>query len=281
MYLYDYHMHTNYSLDGNNTIKEICESAIKLNLKEIAITDHFEPTRKNQDYLYYKPEAVLKEILEARNIYGDRIKVKYGVELGQPHIYPQYSENLLEENLYDFVLASVHKMDTDIDFGELKYNNIDVPLYCRKYLSGLKQLVKWNKFDCVAHLDLVKRYGSIYGVKINLMDYKEELEEIFKILIKNGKGIEINTSGLRQTAKACLPDIDIVSFYRQLGGEIITVGSDAHFSRDVGKGIKEGIEIANNAGFKYITVFTKRKPEWINIDYTKENFIINKNNRTA
>lgn len=281
MYLYDYHMHTNYSLDGNNTIRELCESAVKLKLKEIAITDHFEPTKKNDDYLYYKSDIILKDILEARKVYGDRINIKFGVELGQPHLYTKCSEVLIKENHYDFVLASVHKMDTDEDFSELNYKNIDIQLYCEKYLHELKQLVKWNKFDCIGHLDLVKRYGSMYGVKINLMDYKEELKEILKMLIENGKGIEINTSGLRQTAKACLPDLDIIRFYRQLGGEVITVGSDAHFAEDVGKGIREGIEIARNAGFKYMTIFTERKPEWIKIDYSKNNFIINRDSRTA
>lgn len=271
MYLYDYHIHTNYSSDGCNTVKEICESAVKSDLKEIAVTDHFEPTSLNQDYPQYKPEIILKDIMEARNIYGGKIKIKFGVELGQPHLYPKYSELLLNENPYDFVLASVHKMNTDVDFSELNYHSIDVPLYCMKYLSQLKHLAEWNKFDCIGHLDLVKRYGSLYRIKINLMDFKEELEEIFKILIKNGKGIEINTSGLRQAAKSCLPDLNIVRFYRQLGGEIITVGSDSHHVSDVGKGISNGIKIAENAGFRYITIFSNRKPEFIKIDNTKIN----------
>ena len=281
MYLYDYHVHSNYSSDGSNTIKEVCESAVKSDLNEIAVTDHFEPTRLNQDYQHYKPKTIFKDILEARKIYGDRIKIKHGVELGQPHLYPKYSEILLKENPYDFVLASVHKMNNDVDFGELNYHNIDVPSYCIKYLSELKHLAEWNKFDCVGHLDLVKRYGSLYRIKINLMDYKEELEEIFKILIENGKGIEINTSGLRQAAKSCLPDLNIVRFYRQLGGEIITVGSDSHYAKDVGKGINEGIEIAKNAGFEYMTVFSQRKPEFIKIDPNKDNFILDKINMTA
>lgn len=142
-------------------------------------------------------------------------------------------------------------------------------------------MAEWNKFDCIAHLDLVKRYGSLYGIKINLMLYEEELKEIFKILIENGKGIEINTSGLRQTAKSCLPDLDIVKFYKQLGGEIITVGSDSHYAMDVGKGIHYGIEIAKNAGFKYMTIFRERKPEFIKIADNEDHFITDKINMIA
>jgi len=97
------------------------------------------------------------------------------------------------------------------------------------------------------------------------MDYKDRLEEILKILIQNRKGIEVNTYGLRQSSKQCLPDFDIISFYLQLGGKIITVGSDAHKAADVGEGVRDAVEIISNAGFKYLTVFSNREPHMIRI----------------
>ncbi len=265
MYLYDYHTHSTKSTDGHNSVMEMCKKAVELSIQEIAITDHFEPTKTDEKYSFYDPKENVLEILEARKIFGKNLKIKFGIELGQPHIYSKYSKEILENNPFDYVLASAHKMNDDVDFGELDYLKIDVDHYCRRYLNELKELAKWNLFDCIGHLDLVKRYGAKYGVEIRLIDYKEELEEVLKILINNGKGIEINTSGLRQHAKACLPDLDIVRFYRELGGEVITTGSDAHYAEDVGKGIKEAVEIAKTAGFQYITVFNNRKPEWIKI----------------
>ena len=260
MYLYDYHMHSLNSSDGRNSITDMCVKAVAVGLREIAITDHFEPTRGNEKYPYYKPDSYFFDMLKARVIFGTHVNIKYAVELGQPHLYPEYSLKLIESYPYDYVLASAHKMKDDTDFGEIVYDQNNREDYCFKYLDELKSLVQWNRFDCIGHLDLVKRYASQYDVKVNFMDYREKLEEIFKILIKNGKGIEINTSGLRQHAKECLPGLDIVKFYRQLGGEIITVGSDAHNSEDVGKGIRDGIEIAKAAGFDYMTVYTRRQP---------------------
>ncbi|OGO80586.1 MAG: histidinol phosphate phosphatase [Clostridiales bacterium GWC2_40_7] len=265
MYLYDYHMHSVNSSDGKNTISEMCVKAIASGLKEIAVTDHFEPSSGNEKYPYYKPGSYFLDMLKARLVYGKEIKIKYAVELGQPHLYPEYSQKLIEAYPYDYVLASIHRMRDNRDFGDIAYNPENVYFYCIKYLNELKSLAQWNKFDCIGHLDLVKRYASNFCTKANFMDYKERLEEILKILIQNGKGIEINTSGLRQSADECLPGLDIISFYRKLGGEIITVGSDAHIAEDVGKGINEAIEIAKLAGFYYITVYTNRQPFMIKI----------------
>lgn len=265
MYLYDYHMHTRHSTDARNTIHEMCVKSIALGLKEIAITDHFEPTFGNEEYESYKPDKYFLEIQEAKLCFGKEIKIKSGIELGQPHTYPEYLQKLIEMYSYDYVLSSVHKMKDDIEFGEIQYNDQNASHYCLKYLDELKALTIWNKFDCIGHLDLVKRYASKYNTKAAFLDYKERLEEVLKIIIFNGKGIEVNTSGLRQDAKECLPNLDIISFYRQLGGEIITVGSDAHCADDVGKGIKEAIEIIKLAGFNYTSVYTKRQPFMIKI----------------
>lgn len=265
MYLYDYHMHSLNSSDGKNSVMDMCVKALRIGLKEIAVTDHFEPTRGNEDYPYYKPASYFFDMLKAKAIFGAQLDIKCAVELGQPHLYPEYSLKLVETYPYDYVLASAHKMKGDLDFGEVVYTEDNRGLYCIRYLEELKLLAEWNCFDCIGHLDLVKRYASKYNVKASLMDYKERLEEILKILISNGKGIEINTSGLRQHAKECLPGPDIVKFYRELGGEIITVGSDAHCTEDVGKGIRDGMEIAKAAGFEYMTVYSGRQPGMIRI----------------
>ncbi len=265
MYLYDYHMHSTNSSDGKSTISELCAGAIAAGLEEIAVTDHFEPSLGNEKYPFYKPGSYFLDILKARLVFGREIKIKYAVELGQPHIYPEYSQKLIEAYPYDYVLASLHRMRNNKDFGDITYNAANVTFYCIKYLNELKSLAQWNKFDCIGHLDLVKRYASGNGTKADFMDHRDKLEEILTMIIQNGKGIEVNTSGLRQSAGECLPGFDIISFYRQLGGEIITVGSDAHIAGDVGKGIKDAIEIIQRAGFNYMTVYTGRQPSMIKL----------------
>jgi histidinol-phosphatase (PHP family) len=221
MYLSDYHTHSKKSIDGHNSVMEMCKKAIKKGIKEIAITDHFEPTLRDQNHSFYNAEENLLEISNVRKVLGKHIKIKFGIELGQPHIYLKSSKTIVDNYPFDYVLASAHKMKDDIDFGQLDYSKIDVDYYCRLYLNELKELAKCNLYDCIGHLDLVKRYGAKYGINISLIDYKEELEEILKILINKGKGI------------------------------------------------KEAVDIAEVAGFKYITLFNNRQAEWIKIGPNK------------
>lgn len=276
MYLYDYHMHSLYSPDGRSTISELCVSAIASGMKEIAITDHFEPTPGDETYSYYNAKSYFFDILLGNTIFDKKLKIKFGVELGQPHLFPESSEKLIETNSYDYVLGSAHKMVDGKDFSEVIYTKDNLSTYCNVYLDELKALAKWNKFDCLGHLDLVKRYAALYDLKVNLMEYRERLEEILKIVISNGKGIEVNTSGLRQSSGECLPGLDIIKLYKELGGEIITVGSDSHISSDVGKGISEAIKLVQLAGFDYMTVFTNRQPTMIKISDHSKSFPVNK-----
>lgn len=266
MYYYDYHIHTTNSRDGKSSLNDICRSAISKGIQEIAITDHFEPTEKDQEYLLYQPELFLKQIEEARQIFKGILTIKYGIELGQPHIYPTYSEKVIQEYPFDFVLASAHKMVGDIDFGDIDYNRADHHHYMKKYLNELTELVQWGQFDCIAHFDLIKRYFARAGFKINLLDqYGEKVSKILKSIIAQGKGIEINTSGLRQYSAGLMPDWDILSLYKELGGVNITIGSDAHYAADVGKGIGEAMQLLSTLNFHQVTLYEKRKPYYMTL----------------
>lgn len=272
MFLYDYHMHSLNSMDGHDEILALCEKAISQGLQEISITDHFEPSSGNERYLRYNAKKYFVEIAEARQRFEGKLFIKTGVELGQPHLFPKYSLKLIDEYPYDYVLGSAHRMANNVDFSEIKYTPENLASYCLNYLKELKVMAQWDHFDCLGHLDLVKRYAANDQLQLNLMEYRDQLADILKIVIRNGKGIEVNTSGLRQSAKECLPGFDIIRFYKQLGGEIITVGSDAHWAEDVGKGIQEGIELIKNAGFNYVAIYTNRKPTMIKIADTLTSF---------
>lgn len=274
MYLYDYHCHSEHSMDGTDSIAELCAAAIAAGLQELAVTDHFEPTPQDEKASDYQAKKYFAAVEKASSLYQEKLKLKYAVELGQPHLYTTRSEKLLADHPYDYVLASVHMLPTGEDLGFIAYSKENISFYTQAYLDELKKLARWNKFDCLGHFDLLKRYAMMRGVETDFMAYREQVEEILKIVIANGKGIEVNTSGLRQESKECLPGLDILKLYKQLGGEIITIGSDAHFAKDVGKGVKEAIELLKTAGFKYATVYTQRQPEMIKISgrpsgYTK------------
>lgn len=265
-YLYDYHIHTNYSIDGKNSIFDVCESAIRKGLKEIAITDHFEPTIKDQRCEEYRPNESWIEIIKANEMFKGKLKVKMGVELGQPHLFLNESKQLVNSVPYDYVIGSAHKLPTGMDVSQIDYSSSSLEDVCQTYINQIKQLVEQADFDCVGHIDLIKRYcTNNYNTRVTLMTQYELLKEVFKILILKSKGIEINTSGLRQAPKEAMPGIDVLKLYRELGGEILTIGSDAHNAKDVAEGIEIGIESAKQAGFNHLTLFNNRIPKWINI----------------
>ncbi|WP_105615758.1 histidinol-phosphatase HisJ family protein [Vallitalea okinawensis] len=268
--LFDYHVHSDMSTDGKDSLNKLCERAITIGLKEFAITDHFEPTEKDSDYLFYNIEENYEKFKIAKEKYSPFLDLKFGIELGQPHRFPKRIKEILATCYYDYVLASSHKMDKDVDFGELDYTKIDINKYCKIYLEEIKNIIRWGDFDCIGHFDLPKRYAARAGVRIHLTEYMEELNEVLKLLVESGKGLEINSSGLRQHAKTCLPDLDILSMYRRLGGQILTIGSDAHSASELANGLSEAIEIAKLAGFRYITTFDKRKPLWIKISEAQQ-----------
>jgi len=272
-YLIDYHVHSIYSCDGHNTIMELCQSAVSKGVREIAITDHFEPTISEEYCSFYNQKGYWAYITKAKQLFKGMLNIKLGVELGQPHLFPETSSAILADFPYDYVLASAHKLPEGMDVSELDYSKIGEEELCSMYLRQLKQLVHWNNFDCIGHLDLIKRYSAaVYKRNITLACQYELLKEVLELVISSGKGIEINTSGLRQTPKETMPGLDVVKLYKDLGGEILTIGSDAHFAEDVGKGVKEAVYLARKAGFRFITVFKSRKPEWVSITEEKNTF---------
>lgn len=269
-YLVDYHSHSTNSIDGKNSINEMCQAAINKGINEIAITDHFEPTIEDDCCSNYRPNAYFNELFKAKEKFKGRLNIKAGVELGQPNYYKEISELLLASFPYDYVIGSAHKLKSGIDVSMMNLDNIALDDLCEIYINELILLVEWGKFDCIGHMDLIKRYSTNhYNKRITLMTKKSMLEYLFKKVISKGKGIEINTSGLFQSPKEAMPGIDVLKLYKALGGEILTIGSDSHNIYDVGRGIKDGLELAREAGFDYITVFKNRIPQWIRITSKK------------
>ncbi|MDF2890952.1 MAG: histidinol phosphate phosphatase HisJ family [Clostridia bacterium] len=269
-YLMDYHIHSIHSTDAISSISEICQSAVNKGINEIIITDHYEPSNGDELYTIYDQKSYWAEITKAKQLFKGKLKLKMGVELGQPHIFKEGSEIVMKDFPYDYVIASAHKLPDGRDMSELDYSTISIEDVCAMYLEQINMLIDWQNFDCVGHLDLIKRYSaSTYGKNLSLTCQYELLSQVLRKLIASGKGIEINTSGLRQTPKETMPGLDVLTLYHQLGGEILTIGSDAHRAEDVGKGIREAHALAKSAGFRFITSFHERKPVQIQISDQK------------
>ena len=127
------------------------------------------------------------------------------------------------------------------------------------YLEDYNSTASLPFSDTSSHLTYPVRYALRTGLDPDMRLFYPQFREIFKVLIENGKSLEVNTSGLRQNIGVTLPDYDIVRLYRECGGELITVGSDAHTKDALGYSIREAYSVLSDIGFKYITSFKDHK----------------------
>ena len=189
-----------------------------------------------------------------------------GVEIGyQPNLNDKINI-LLNSHPFDFVICSIHAWNgIELDTGDLFKGKTQEEGY-REYFENLKYCVEnFDNYDVYGHLDFIVRYGNFENKTLRYEDYKDIIDEILKIIINNGKGIEVNTSGLRYNLNTMHPNKDILKRYLELGGKIITLGSDAHFAEDICSDFDIAIKELKEIGFKEITTFKNRKPSFIKI----------------
>lgn len=281
MNLIDCHTHTQFSVDSDADINQMIEKAVSLGLSAYAITDHCEcncfypkeyyTENTFSDYFNYKKdfENSVSAVTLLKEKYRNKLNLICGIELGQATHDFETAEKIISDKRLDFVIGSMHQLPQKQDFAFIDYSQYsygDIQNLLEDYFREIYKLCQWGNFDILGHLTYTLRYMYNYFKKdIDISPYDDIIAESFKLLIQNGKGIEINTSGLRQSYGQTFPTLKYVRLFRQLGGEIISVGSDAHTIQDLGTGISKGTEIALQAGFTRLCYFKQRKPVFINI----------------
>ena len=270
----DLHTHTNNSFDAENSLYEMCESAIEKGISIIAVTDHMEtteiPLKDKSQYgdMVRQIKQSVDDVEKCRKIFGERIKILKGIEMGEPVHNPGCTKIAMNIADFDFILASVHNLKNYEDFYFFEYTEENIPKLLTMYFNELLDTAKNADFDSLAHLTYPLRYiVERTDIVPDLSEYKEIIDSIFKTLIDREKALEINTSGLFKPIGTTLPDITLVKRFKELGGKYITIGSDAHNCNNLGLGIEKGIDIAKICGFKHYTIFENRKPKMIEIWY--------------
>ena len=267
--MYDLHMHSSFSFDGNNSVPELCLRAIELGLSGIAITDHIDIVSTPRLFPEFTPDKLAKTskcsyaaATDMQSKYAGKLEVFRGIELGQPLHNPQLSEYILHTYDYDFVLGSVHNLRSTDDFYFMQYDcSLQARKWLHEYFDEILDMIGWGMFNSLAHLTYPLRY--MIGrdkMTIDLSYFNDQTDEIFMHLIKKNIALEINTSGLRQEIGQTLPGEYYLRRYRELGGQYITFGSDAHRLNDLGYGLRQGVELAQRCGFDCLTIFRARKP---------------------
>ncbi|MDE7361448.1 MAG: histidinol-phosphatase HisJ family protein [Oscillospiraceae bacterium] len=270
--LADYHIHSEFSDDSDYPMETIVQDAINIGLDEICFTDHVDYGIKddrgsgreirysggypclNVDYPRY-----FKKFARVKALYSDRIAVKAGLECGvQSHTIPQFNA-LFERYEMDFALLSIHQVD-DMEFwtGDFQRGKTQREYNERYYGEMLKVVRSYTNYSVLAHMDLIVRHEEHGAYPFELLE--PFIREILKVVISGGKGIELNTSYRRYGLSGSMPSVDILKLYRELGGEIITIGSDTHQPAHLGAYISEGMELLKSLGFKRFCTYEKMKP---------------------
>lgn len=262
-YASDCHNHSACSPDGKDTVERMCRQAAELGLYAYTLTDHCEC----QEYeSRYRPRVrkAWGEMERARDSFSGKFRFYRGIELGQPNQDLPAAEQALSQREYDFVIGSIHNIRGFEDFFFLDYTR-EGPEFIDRLLSAywqeLLEVIRWGGFDSLGHLTYPLRYiVGDHGIPVDLTRHREQIDGVFRALIRAEKALEVNTSGLRQKIGRTLPDLPLLARYHELGGRLVTLGSDAHRAEDLGKGVDEGMELLKQAGFREFAVYEKRKP---------------------
>ena len=266
--LFDSHLHSQNSPDGCHSVTFMAEMAVEKGFLGIAVTDHCDCEIFLQEQFETRIRNSSMDTAFAQEAFGSRLIVSFGIELGQVFHNLEKAESLLGKYRFDFVLGSLHMLKYDnfdlfaADYKDLSPEKLGV--YLQKYFEEMLRLVSWGKFDVLAHLDFPWRYMRLAGVEADLALYRDYVDEILGKIVEKGIGLELNMSGLKYKTGVMPPDW-VIRRYRELGGEIVTIGSDAHNAENLGAGIEEGMKLLQDAGFSDFAFFRKRKPVMLKI----------------
>lgn len=268
----DMHMHTWFSTDSEACPRDMADEAVRKGLKTICFTDHFD-----KDDLEWGEEGIFDvdayfvEMQKLQEEYAGKLNIRIGIELGLRTYLKDYYEELTKKYPFDFVIGSVHNVPYKKDAeGDILYTDpaaeklftdrTDKEAYRLMMETTLENVRTSDCFQTLGHLDYVVRYGKSREKEYSYTDYADIIDEILKLLIEKEKGLEVNSAGLKYGLPFAHPHPDVLKRYRELGGEIITIGADAHKPEHIAYDFAKAEEILKSCGFKYYTEFFEQKP---------------------
>jgi histidinol-phosphatase (PHP family) len=252
----DYHIHSSFSPDSTLTIDQACEKAIRLGLEELCFTDHFEMAEDILiNYAKYR-----QALFRARERYGEQLSIKVGLEVGFDKNSQHRIQEFLRDKDFDFLIGSLHRArGLDLFNGDF-FRGKELKAAFSEYFQVIHESIPSFEFSVLGHITLIKRFFQ--RLRVNPSDivwsyYDEQIHALLKDLIAQGKGIELNL-------RTQLIDLDfrILHLYKELGGEIITLGTDSHQTTSMHT-MEEGFQALQKEGFRYYCIFDHLKPIFV------------------
>lgn len=265
MFLSDSHTHTILSPDGHASLSEMAQAAVNTGLNVLTVTDHYDMLSEDgKRCMSYDWAPALEQFRETAPRFQDRLDLRFGIELGESFVSPERARTILAQagDALDQVIGSIHNWREENGGGELFFVRFHTPEICRAvledYFTSMEELVAApDCYDVLGHIIYPTRYMHRDGQEVSLKPYRDRIAAILRTVIDTGRSIEVNTC----RGNTVEDWRDILTLYRDLGGTLVTTGSDAHYPADMAKGIREANDLLRACGFDRVTVYKHRKPE--------------------
>jgi histidinol-phosphatase (PHP family) len=260
--MHDSHIHSKFSTDSRMEAEDACKKALEIGLAGLIFTDHVDYDYPDFDESFLiNYDEYFKYFKGLQDRWKSKLDVLIGVEMGfQPQVVNKIND-IINSYDFDFIINSVHIIDhMDPYTGAFFAGKTQQQAYERYLQEILCSIKAYDNFDVIGHIGYAARYGNFEDKPLRYKDYSDTLDLILKAVIEKGKGIELNTSGLRSDLYSPIPGYDVFRRYLELGGEIITIGSDSHYTEHLGHSFNEALEHLKDIGFKHVVHYENRKP---------------------
>lgn len=257
---YDLHTHTCFSCDSRTSMRAMCRQALVSGLRQIAFTEHVDFVPDDAGRGFFEPAAFLSEVERCRAEFDGQLDVLVGVEIDCYHRFRSEADALVSIVNPDLVIGSLHWAGEElVSVASCSRRPSADELY-EEYFQELERMCWGGGFDVLGHLDVVKRHGSGSEGSYEARRYRAFILPILEAIIRHGIALEINTSTLQLPGGEISPDPVIVGWYREMGGDLLTFGSDAHTASGLAAGWSRAVEVARACGFAHWTTFAERSP---------------------
>ncbi len=267
MRFYDNHTHSHFSPDCRMTMEESLKGAVKANLAGIGITDHLDiDAPDGKDMFVFDPLEQQNTIAKLSSEF-EGLEILRGIEVGLQPECMEKIKGFTSKYTFDVVIASIHFIDgTDPYYGKYYEGKDYREAYSRAFEIMYKTAVEYSDFDILGHFDYIARYAPYSVRDIKYREFADVLDPILRFIANEGKALEVNTNTYRER-NGYTPslDTDILKRFKELGGEAISLGSDAHEAWRVAENFEKYRDIIKSCGFNRLVCFKERKAVFYNI----------------
>jgi len=240
-------------------MREMCQSALDRGIPEIGFTEHLDLLPFDPGYATFRIEAWWEELQRCRQAFAPQLSIRAGVELSEPHRVRHAAEAALQGLPWDYVVGALHWVGPVLVFDRAYFDRPAGEAYIA-YFDELAAAADAGGFEVLAHADIVKRFGhTAYGA-FDPRPYEGAVRAALRACARNGIALEVNSSTLRRPVAELSPSPLMLTWFREEGGRLVTIGSDAHLPGDVGAGLDQALEAVRAAGFRSLARFEGRRP---------------------